>query len=210
MEAGQALRSPLFWLLVGTNGLGGGTLVAFFANTLTVLTSRGIGEDAAATVVAAFALICTVWATGFFLDRSHRPRLIAPFFFAAAGGVLLLAYAHSFPLLILGGLLSGVGLASNNALTYLLSRYFGLRALGTITGVAFVWVLGSLAVVPVLLNYGYDRTGSYAPGLDGLAMLLVVTTAVFLWLPAYPQAQPDAPHAAVDEGAAIPAVAGAA
>jgi MFS family permease len=172
---------------------------------LTVLTSRGIGESAAASVVAAFALICTVWEpiTGFVLDRSDRPWAIAPFFFVAAGGVLLLAYAHSFPLLMLGGLLSGIGLASN-ALSYLLSRYFGLRAMGMISGVASVWMLGGMAVTPVLLNYGYDRTGSYAWGLDGLAVLLVVTTLVFLRLPYYPGTKP-AVLAAAGEGAALQA-----
>jgi MFS family permease len=212
MEGGEALRSPLFWLLIATNGIGGGALVAFFASTLTVLTSRGIGEDAAASVVAAFALICTVWEplTGFVLDRGDRPRLIAPFFVMAAGGVLLLAYAHSFPLLMLGGLLSGIGLASNNALTYLLSRYFGLRAMGAISGVAFVGVLGSMAVAPVLLNYGYDRSGSYALGLNALAVLLVATTIVFLRLPHYPRLKPTPPPAAalgIEEGNAAMAVA---
>jgi MFS family permease len=207
MEAGEALRSLLFWLLILTNGIGGGAVVAFFANTLTVLTSRGIGDDAAAGVVAAFALICTVWEpmTGFLLDRGSRPRLIAPCFFAAAGGVLLLAYADSFPLLMLGGLLSGVGLASNNALLYLLSRYFGLRAMGAISGVASVWVLGSMAVTPVLLNYGYDRTGGYALGLDALAALMLVNTVVFLRLPAYQQA---ASRAIGQDKAAIPVAAG--
>ena len=166
MEGGEALRSPLFWLLIATNGIGGGALVAFFASTLTVLTSRGIGEDAAASVVAAFALICTVLgaADGVRARPRRPPAADRAFLCHGCRGRPAAGLCAELPTADAGGLLSGIGLASNNALTYLLSRYFGLRAMGVISGVAFVGVLGSMAVAPVLLNYGYDRTGSYALG----------------------------------------------
>lgn len=187
MAPGEAMRTPLFWTLFVTVAVAGGCLLTVFANTISVLTARGIDIGRATLVVSIFAFVCTFWEPliGFILDRNSRPRFAAPFYVCAAAGLILLGHAHSYPLVLLGGVLTGIGLGSECVLPYLLSRYFGLRAMATISGVAAAGQLISMAVTPVLLNYVFDRTGSYALGLDAVAALMLYTSVAFLRLRPY-------------------------
>ena len=189
MTLGEAMRSPLFWLIFSAVPIAAGSLTAVFANTVPIMLDRGLSLTQATTVIALFAMICTVWEplVGFLLDRSDRPRAVAPFYAIAAVGVVVLIKAHSFPVLLLAGTLTGIGLGSEfSVMAYILSRYFGLRAMGTITGIAFAGVLCANALAPIGLNLAFDRTGSYAPALYVVAAMLAYNAVVFLLLGRYP------------------------
>lgn len=195
LSVGETLRRPLFWLIFSAVPIAGGSLTAVFANTVPIMLDRGLSLPQATTVIAVFAMICTIWEplVGFLLDRSDRPRSVAPFYAVATIGVLLLINAHSFPMLLLAGALTGIGLGSEfSVMAYILSRYFGLRAMGTITGIAFAGVLCANAIAPIGLNLAYDRTGSYAPALLVVAAMLTYNAIVFVFLGRYPR-----DHAAV-------------
>lgn len=195
MSLGEAMRAPLFWVLFSAVPVGGGCLTAVFANTVPIMVGHGLSVGQATVVVAAFALTCTVWEplVGWLLDRSRRPRQVALFYFAAAGGIAILANATSFPLLIAGGVLAGIGLGSEfSVLPYVLSRYFGVKAMGAISGIAFAGVLTATAIAPVALNAEFDRTGRYTVAMAVVALMLVYTGIVFLLLGPYPAAHsPD-------------------
>jgi hypothetical protein len=68
---------------------------------------------------------------------------------------------------------------------YLVSRYFGLRAFGTLYGIAFAWAAAAGAVGPVLLGRAFDTTGSYESLLPKLALLVVGVALLMLTLPRY-------------------------
>ncbi len=194
MSLAQALRSPLFWVIFSAVPVGGGCLTAVFANMVPILTVHGMSVGSATIVLAAFAMTCTVWepAVGWMLDRSTRPRMVAPFYLCAVAGLMILVHAQSFPLLIVGGVMTGVGLGSEfSVLPYVLSRYFGVRAMGAITGIAFAGVLTSTALAPIGLNYAFDRTGSYSPAVYVVAALLAYTAGVFVLLKPYPEGWPE-------------------
>jgi MFS family permease len=186
---GEAMRRPLFWIIFSAVPVGGGALTAVFSNVAPILAQRGISLEQTTTIIATFAAICVLWEplVGFFLDRTDRPRCVAPFYFFAVAGLLILAKGESFQILLLGGALTGIGLGSEfSVLPYLLSRYFGLSAMGAISGVAFAGVLGASAVTPILLNGIFDLYGTYEPGLYIVAAGILYAGIVFLFLGRYP------------------------
>ncbi len=189
MEARAALRTPSFWLLLTALPIGGGSLIGLFSMVVPIVVDRGFSLDTATLVVAVFALVCTLWepTVGFILDRTTRPRILAPFYWTAGGGILLLLYAPSTPLLAASAVMLAIGLgAESSALSFLLSRYFGRRALGTISGIAFAVMLGSGAVMMVLLNAAYDAGAGYRTVVLLLIPVLAWNGAALLLLGRYP------------------------
>lgn len=145
-------------------------------------------------MVVVFALICTVWEplVGHLLDRSDRPRLVAPFYLCAAVGLIVVTACHSAPWLMAGGALAGIGLGSEfSVLPFVLSRYFGLKDLGAISGLAFMGVLASMSIAPLGLNLAFDRTHSYSAPIYVVATLLVYNAVVFIILKPYSASQID-------------------
>jgi len=189
LSVGETLRRPLFWLIFSAVPIAGGSLTAVFANTVPIMESRGLSLSQTMTIVSIFSLICVIWQplVGFFLDRSDRPRNVAPFYAMAAVGLVMLMKAHGFVPLAVAGALTGIGLGAEfSVMPFVLSRYFGLRSMGTIVGISFVGVLVANALIPVVLNFAYDRTGSYAPALALVTAMLVYNMVVFLCLGRYP------------------------
>jgi MFS family permease len=183
-----AIRSPTFWLILSTVPVAGGSLTAIFANTVPILAAQGLSLANATAVVVVFALICTVWEplVGHLLDRSDRPRLVAPFYLCAAAGLIVLTVCHSAPWLMAGGALAGIGLGSEfSVLPFVLSRYFGLKDLGAISGLAFMGVLASMSIAPIGLNLAFDRIHSYSVPIYVVAALLIYNAIVFVILKPY-------------------------
>lgn len=185
---GAALRSVNFWILALSMPVGAGCLIALFSSLIPLLMDNGLSLSGATTVLVAFALTCTVWepTVGFLLDRTRRPAILCAFYLAAAGGLLLLINTNALPSLIVAGILLGIGLgAETSALSFLLSRYFGRRSLGTVSGVAFAVLLGVGALALVLLNAVYDHYGSYRIGVEAMLPLLVWNGIAMLLLGRY-------------------------
>ncbi|MCJ2182882.1 MFS transporter [Novosphingobium sp. 1949] len=184
----EALRSPIFWLLATSLPIGGGCLQALFATIEPSLVDRGLSLDAATSVLSVFALTCAIWepTVGLLLDRTWRPRLLAPCYASGVTGLLLLVFAKAFWALMLSGVLLGLGLGAEfSALAFLLSRYFGRHALGAISGVMFALALLVSALATVALNICFDATGSYFTGLLLIVPLLAWNSVAMLVLPSY-------------------------
>jgi MFS family permease len=189
MDAWTALRQPTFWLLASALPPGGGSLIGLFSMLVPITMARGFSFGTATMAVAVFALVCTLWepTVGFILDRTNRPRVLAPCYWIAALGIVLLLHTHSTPLLALSAVMLAVGLgAEPSALSFLLSRYFGRRALGTISGIAFAIMLTSAALLMVLFNTAYDAGSGYQRVVWLLVPLLMWNGIAMLWMERYP------------------------
>jgi len=189
LELRAALRTPTFWLLVTALPVGGGCLIGLFSMVVPVVTARGFSLDVATLVIAVFAMVCTLWepSVGFILDHSKRPRLLTPLYWIGAGGVLLLLEAPGGVLLAVSAVMLAIGLgAESSALSFLLSRYFGRRALGAISGIAFGVMLGAGALTMVLLNAAYDAGLGYRGAVLCLIPVLIWNGAALLFLGPYP------------------------
>jgi MFS family permease len=186
----DAARMPVFWLILLAIAVGAGCTTAIFSHVVPILADRGIDIATGTAVVSIFALVTSLWqiATGQLLDRVQRPRIVAPMYLMAVGGLALLEWGQGVPALIVGGALLGIGLgAQYGALPFYIARYFGLRAFGTIVGMMYSAVIVAQGVTPVLLDAGYDAMGSYGTAVIATCGALAAGAFLLLFLPAYPR-----------------------
>jgi predicted MFS family arabinose efflux permease len=183
-----ALRSSTFWALVlvvfGVTLAGNGAIVHLSA----LLTDRGVPPGRAALAVSAMggASLAGRLLTGWLLDHYRAARVAFTLVALAALGTFVLSGARSFGMGLLAAALVGFGIGGElDVVPYMLTRYFGLRAVSTLYG--FTWTaLGCAgAVGPVLLGSAFDATGSYEAVLLPFAAAMLAVAAPLLALPPY-------------------------
>ncbi|HEV2363114.1 MAG TPA: MFS transporter [Caulobacteraceae bacterium] len=186
LSPAQALRTGPFWLILIAIALGAGCMTAVFVHVVPLLTDRRFDEKLATNVLITFALVTAGWqvVVGWLLDRTASPRVVVPMYISAIAGLGLLTFAGAPPGLFAGGALLGIGLgAEYGALPYLVSRYFGLRAFGVISGLMYSVVILSQGITPVLMDAVFDRTGSYRPAIYAVSALLLASSGLMFLLP---------------------------
>ncbi|MDC7675064.1 MFS transporter [Asticcacaulis machinosus] len=184
----EALKSVPFWLIIASLGLGAGCLTAIFSHVIPVLTDRGQSLTIATTVMVVLALVTSGWqvAVGSLLDHIKSPRVAAPSFVVATIGLWLLETGSSTPLLILAGALLGVGLGTAfGALPYFISRYFGLKAYGVITGVIYSVVMLAQGVTPYLMDIWFDAHKAYFGSIVIIGICLLIVAGLIMLFPSY-------------------------
>ena len=202
LDTSEARRTGLFWTILVAISLGGGALSAIFTHVVPLLTDRHMGASAT-TIIMAIALSSTVWqiTLGRLLDTAKMPRFSAICIFISAAGVFLLYRANSPPTMLVAAIMIGVGNGSEYALlSYIVPRYFGLRAYSEIYGSILGIVILCMGAMPAMMDLVFDRVGNYGPALIGLSVTLAVTAILILRFPAYRYTR---------EGEAIPETDGA-
>lgn len=125
---------------------------------------------------------------GFFADRYPGNRL-------TAGLVLIPILAYSALLLPIESVLvrliavGVMGVSTGGVpimLSYIASRYFGLKTYGTMFGFIFSSMAISLGVGPIFAGYVYDQTHSYNAFLIAGLFGAVIAAGLFLSLGGYP------------------------
>ena len=162
----EALGTPTFWIIMAAIALGAGCMTAIFAHVVPMLLDRGVPAGQATAVLATFSLVTAGWqiGMGYMLDRIPRPWIAAPFYLFALIGLLLLESTSSYPLLLLSGVLMGLGLGTEyGVLPYFLSRYFGTKHYGAISGSMYGVIVLTQGLTPFLMDLVFDATGSYDP-----------------------------------------------
>lgn len=184
----QALRTRTFWALVASIGMCAGCMTAMFTQVVPVLQSSGFPMQQAVTVVSTFALVCTFaqGLIGHLVDRISRPAILVPFYLLGTLGLWLTHNAETFPAMLVAGTLMGISLgAEYSALPLMLSRYYGVRHFGKIAAVVYAGVAVLIGLIPVGMNAAYDATGSYASALTAMEMVMLLATALILFIPSY-------------------------
>ena len=173
----KALRTSTFWIILAAIALGAGCMTAIFAHVVPMLLDRGVSARQATTVLATFSLVTAGWqiGMGYMLDRIPRPWIAAPFYLLALAGLILLESTSSYPLLLLSGLLMGLGLGTEyGVLPYFLSRYFGTRHYGAISGSMYGVIVLTQGLTPFLMDLVFDVTGTYDIAIIAICIGLVL------------------------------------
>src|SRR5215472_16906862 len=189
-------HDPIFWLMIAAFGLMGLSVHGSVIHMPALLSDRG-GRTAVASAVLGVALLLGRSGTGYLLDRFFPPRVVMIIFFGVSFGIALLWMGSSGPVALAAAFLIGLGMgAEGDIIGYLVSRYFGLRALGTSFGTAFgAFVLsGGLGVF--LMGAGFDRTGSYTVPLGVAFFLTLLAVALIGRLGPYRFGVPEREHLA--------------
>jgi MFS family permease len=170
MTASEIRRDRVFWLIVLTAVLIGGLYQGLITHIVAAIVDKGFSPAAAAGAMSASTLVGLVgaFAGGFALDHFRGARVLSVFAGLLAIGVFLLgivtASSGGLPLLIVAMAMQGAAIsAMRPGLTYLLTRFLGLRAVGEANAIQVVFSGLAMAASPPLFGIIYDRAGSYAP-----------------------------------------------
>lgn len=192
MTAAEVRRDRVFWLIVLTAILIGGLYQGLITHIVAAIVDKGFSPTAAAGAMSASTLVglAGAFAGGFALDHFRGARVLAVFPALLGVGVALLGVVSAsfggLPLLIAAVGLQGAAVsAMRPGLTYLLTRFVGLRAFGEANAIQVVFSGLAMAASPPLFGVIYDRAGSYGPMYWILAGGAAAAAAVYMFLGPY-------------------------
>jgi predicted MFS family arabinose efflux permease len=187
-SAVAALRSWWLWVLLLVIGAATIAVNGIIVHLPSLLTDRGFSPQHGALALSAMgvASLAGRLLTGLLVDRFRAPTVSSILLATAAGGITLLARSTSFEAGLSAVVLIGFGLGGELDITpFLLTRYFGLRAVSTLYGIAWTTMGLAGAIGPFLMGRAFDRTGSYDALLHWLALATVTAAALMLTLPVH-------------------------
>jgi predicted MFS family arabinose efflux permease len=161
-----ALRSGPFWILAFITTLSAFSENGLVTNLAAILTEHGVAGQTAALAlsVRGGAGIIGRLCVGFLLDRFSPQRIQTFVLLLSALGTLILAFANTPSIVMLGAAVLGIGLGSEaDVLPYLLAHYFGRKHFSVLYGLAWTAYAIGGGTGPVVLGHWYDRAGFYQP-----------------------------------------------
>jgi predicted MFS family arabinose efflux permease len=184
----QVWRTGTFRLMICALFLAGASSHACVLHLAALLSDRGASAQVAAdaTSVIGIAMLCGRSGSGYFLDRFFGPRVAAVLFGQSALGIALLAAGATGVAAIFAGLMVGLAFGAEvEIMGYLISRYFGLRSLGSTFGACFASFVLAGAAGAYAMGAGYDRTRSYTAPLLLFFFLMIFASFLFTCLGPY-------------------------
>jgi predicted MFS family arabinose efflux permease len=166
MTVAAALRTAAFWILAFITILSAFSENGLVTNLASILTQHGVlaATAALALSVRGGAGIIGRLCIGFAIDRVSPERIQSLVLALAAAGTLILAFAGSAWVALLGAAVLGVGLGSEADVgPYLLARYFGRRHFSVLYGLTWTAYAIGGATGPLWIGHLYDRAGAYLP-----------------------------------------------
>lgn len=166
MTVRAALRTAAFWILAFITIFSAFSENGLVTNLASILTQHGVFATTAALALSirGGAGIIGRLGIGFAIDRVSPERIQTCVLALAATGTLILAFAGSAWIALLGAVVLGVGLGSEADVgPYLLARYFGRRHFSVLYGLTWAAYAIGGATGPLWIGHMYDRAGAYMP-----------------------------------------------
>jgi predicted MFS family arabinose efflux permease len=180
-----ALRSWWLWVLLLVIGAATIATNAIVVHLPSLLTDRGFSPQRAALSLSAMGLASLAGRllTGWLVDRFRGTTVSFVLLLTATAGI---AQSRSFEAGLPAVVLIGFGLGGELDITpFLLTRYFGLRAVSTLYGITWTIMGIAGAIGPILMGRAFDQTGSYEALLLWLAIATLAAAALMLTLPVH-------------------------
>jgi len=153
-----------------------------------LLTDRGIapGMAAGALSAAGLALIGGRVVAGYLLDKMFAPYIAVFFLLCPMSGIAILGGGGLGSWPVVGTILLGLGIGGEiDLLSYVISRYFGIRFFATLHGFIFALVLIGNAVGASILGWFFQLAHSYTPGFAVFEIFLAAACGLMLTLGPY-------------------------
>ena len=157
------------------------TINGSLLHVVPLLTDRGMSPAAAAGAVsfAGLALIGGRLLSGYLVDRIFAGYIAVFFLLCPMAGIAILGLGVGGLGPVLGTILLGTGIGAEiDLMSFIISRYFGVRAFGALHGFMFAWAILGNAVGSSILGWSYQLLHSYGPGFLVFEVFLVVTCAL--------------------------------
>ena len=172
--AGQALRTPAFWILTIMQVASSVAIVTLALHLVPKLTDMGMTLTGAGTVVLTYTIVAlpSQFLSGYFADRLPKTLMIAIFLAIQGIAITIIAFADSVLLAYIFAVLYGIGFGGRNPLTTAIrGEYFGRKAFATIMGISqFPMNIGMIGA-PLFAGYMFDTTDSYVIPFSVFAIL---------------------------------------
>jgi MFS family permease len=181
-------KARTFWLMTAGFVLVGASVQACVIHIGPLLSDRGAPATFAtlAVSVTGLAMLAGRAGAGYFLDRYFGPHVAMVLFAIAALGMALLASGVTGEFAVLSVFMVGLAFGAElDIIAYLISRYFGLHALGVAFGVAFGLFVLAGGIGPLLMGLAFDRTGSYRAPIAGFSIVTMLAAVLVARLGPY-------------------------
>jgi MFS family permease len=201
--AGEAFKTPAFWLLAAFHGLRNVPYNGITVHLVPLMVWKGLDEPTAAFFVGlmAFSTVIIRPLTGWLGDRWSKQRIGAMGVFLGGLGLVVLACSDGalWPMVFFV-ILFAFGDAINSVTWALVGDFFGRRHFATIRG--WIGMIQSLVAMPAAVFTGwiYDQTQSYLYALIPFIAIYALA-GLLLWQappPVQPQRRQVTPGRAVD------------
>lgn len=190
----SAVRTPGFWLLAFALLASAFGSSALIVHMVPLLTDAGMTTQRAASVAGliGIAVITSRVLGGAAIDRIFAPYVAIALFGAAAVGCFTLAWAGT-PWAPLAAICVGLAIgAEADLIAFLVSRYFGMRAYGSIYGAQYTSFLIGMAAGPLFAGTLFDAQGDYRLAICGAGTALLIAAILMTRLDSFPASQ--SPH----------------
>ena len=115
-------------------------------------------------------------------DRFNKRAILVVCMLGHAVGLIVLAFATAFWMLVLFAILHGLGWGARGPLTQTLrAQYFGRKSFGTIMGFSSMIMMVGMTAGPIVAGVLRDWTGSYELGFTVLAILAGMGSIFFVF-----------------------------
>lgn len=187
----QSARTRPFWLLMLAFTMIGIFIPGILAHFVPLLVDRGISPEKATAAMSTFgvAVVFGRLLAGQLMDMFFAPRVAAAFLLGPAIGFAILALGASGNIVFLAAIFVGLAIGAEfDVITFLSTRYFGLKSAGAISGLAFSAFNVGGGLGPAIMGYARDQTGEYTIALWILGASSLVAAALILLMGPYPKA----------------------
>ena len=182
--AGEAIRTRAFWCISLGHGAALLVVSAVMVHLIVHVTERlGYSLRQAATVLALLTVVQLVaqLSGGWAGDRLNKRALVVGCMVAHAAGLLLLAHATAFWMLVAFAVVHGAAWGIRGPLmSALRADYFGAASFGMISGISSMVLMVGMMGGPLVAGILADRTGSYVPGFQILAAFAALGSIFFV------------------------------
>ncbi len=186
MTAGQALRTPLFWLSSLGLFLIYGTVFGTLSHQVPFIRDLGITPARAAAMFSVTAAmgVAGKLVIGYLMDKLSARTVVSTCFLLQAIGVLILIFGKNLFFLWMFVLVFGFSMGGTATLRPLIVMWlFGLGSYGAIFGATQVFQSLGASLFPLLGGMIFDATGSYNWALVLFALSAALAGVLFLVLP---------------------------
>jgi MFS family permease len=188
MEFSEAVRTRKYWAMALAFFVAATTINGSLVHVVPLLTDRGIPVATAVSMISAagLALIVGRLIAGYVIDHVFAPYVAIVFLLAPLGGLAILGSGTEAVSPLLGTVLLGLGIGAEiDLMSFLITRYFGIRAFGSLHGLMFAFVVVGNAAGASALGWSFQLLHAYGPAFVLFAILLVVACVLFATLGPY-------------------------
>ncbi|HEY2137301.1 MAG TPA: MFS transporter [Xanthobacteraceae bacterium] len=188
MDFAEAVRTWRYWAMAFAFFIIATTVNGSLVHIVPLLTDRGIPVSDAVSMISAagLALIVGRVIAGYIIDRVFAPYVAVFFLLGPLTGLAILGTGTEAVSPVIGTILLGLGIGAEiDLMSFIVTRYFGIRAFGTLHGLMFSLVVLGNAAGASALGWSFQLLHSYGPAFAGFGVLLVIACVLFCLLGPY-------------------------